>query len=700
MIKKSMIKLGGEIIPTLSAMFKLIDNFSGPAQAIVSASNNVTKAIESASQSADNINVSAANMSSGTAKASQAMNQMNKHVDQGYTKSEELSKAWEEVGTSAQGAGNKIRKVGNECSQAASKASGLTGSLGGLLKKLAGLMAIKQGMSITDNMTNLQARLNNMNDGLQTTYELQQKIFASANRARGVYTGMANAVARLGTLASDAFTSNDEIIAFSELLQKSFTVSGASASEQAAAMTQLSQAMAAGRLQGDEYVSIMENAPAVIQAITKYLGVSKGKLKEMSSEGAITADIIKAAMFASADDINAKFETMPMTFGGIWTRIKNGGLQAFQAVINKVNDLINTDGVQRAINAVVRGFGLAASAVSWLIDVIVNNWPLIESILMIVSTVYLVNMIINIYTMVGALWAAIPPLLAQAVAWLAVYWPVLLVIAIIILAISAIRQFGVSWEEILGFVGGVIGTFATLFYNIFVGMWNFIADFINFFGNCFKDPVSSIKILFLEMAKNIIGLVKTMVQGIEDLINKIPGVSLNISGGLDSVYDDLSAKISSIKDESEWTEFVAKKEYVDYSDGWSKGQEMGENLATTVGDAFGDIGDIMNGFDTPDASAGYDVDWSSFGADGAVPIEGTGNSTGKSVDVDISDENLNYIKDIAEKEYQVVVKQDVLAPNLNVKFGDVRETADVRKLQKELERIMEEEISTNKEGDD
>ena len=464
-------------------------------------------------------------------------------------------------------------------------------------------------------------------------------------------------------------------------------MSGASTSEQAAAMTQLSQAMASGRLQGDEYVSIMENAPAVIQSIAKYLGVTKGELKEMSSDGAITADIIKAAMFASADDINAKFETMPATFSSVWTYIKNGGLQAFQTVMAKLNQLVNTDGVQRGIDAIVRGFSYAASATNWLMDTIISNWPTIQAILMLIATVYLV-------TMIGKLWAAVPPLLAQAIAWLGVYWPILLVIGIIAIAISAARQFGASWEEIIGFIGGIIGVFVTFFYNEFVHMWNTVASFINFFGNVFHNPVASIKILFYDLAASVIGRIKTIAQAIEDLLNKIPFLSdVNLTSGLENIQKNLQDASVKIKSESDWKEYVKQKDFMDYSDGWVAGEKLGNKLASAVGD----ISNVLSGFEAP--TAGFDINWDNIGADGAVPIEGSGKKS-KKVDVDISDENLNYIKDIAEKEYQVIVKQDVLSPNLNVTFGDIHETADIKQLQKELERIIEEEISTSKEGDD
>src|SRR5690606_22944551 len=209
------------------------------------------------------------------------------------------------------------------------------GGLGKFISLAAAIAGAVKGMNIADEYTNTAARLKLINDGLQTQEELQNKIFEAANRSRGSYNEMANAVAKMGLLAKDAFSSNDELIAFTELVQKSFKISGADPSEQAGAMRQLTQAMASGRLQGDELVSIMENAPMIFEAIAKYMGVSKGELKKLSSEGVITADVIKNAMFMAAGDIDKAFAKMPMTFGDIWNKIKNGALKAFDKVIAK-----------------------------------------------------------------------------------------------------------------------------------------------------------------------------------------------------------------------------------------------------------------------------------------------------------------------------------------------------------------------------
>ena len=555
-----------------------------------------------------------------------------------------------------------------------------SGGLGKLLKTLISLAAIKKGIDITDEYSNIAARLNLINDGLQTQEELQNKIFAAANRSRGVYSDMASAVAKMGLLAKDAFTSNDELIAFTELVQKSFKVSGADTSEQQGAMRQLAQAMASGRLQGDELVSIMENAPMLYEAIAKYTGKSKGELKELSSDGYITADIIKNAVFKAAKDINGAFDKMPMTFGDIWNRIKNGALKAFAPVIEKVNKLINTDKFQRFIDRMITGFSLAADAASWLIDAIIRGWDTIGPILAVIAGVWLVSLI-------GKLWAMIPPLIAQAAAWLSVYWPILLVIGIIAVAISAARRFGATWDEIIGFIGGLIGVFATFFYNKFVYMWNVVAAFVNFFGNVFKNPVATIKTLFLDLAVNVIGYIEKIAQGIENLLNKIPGVNVSITDSITKLKDKLAARSSEIKTEADLKTYVQSKEFMDFSEGWTKGSTFGKNLYSNISDKLGSLTDAVNRLGT-----GFDLN--KFGTSNN-PLNVTSKDKLK---VDMSDEDLKYLRDIAEREYIAKFSSATLAPNISISFGDVHETADANKIAGRIRKILQEEIAMAAEG--
>lgn len=562
-------------------------------------------------------------------------------------------------------------------------AGSASSGLGKFLSLTALIAGAVKGMSIADEYTNTSARLSLINDGLQTQEELQDKIFAAADRSRGAYNEMAGAVAKMGLLAKDAFGSNDELIAFTELTQKSFKIGGADTSEQQGAMRQLSQAMASGRLQGDELVSIMENAPMMYEAIAKYTGKSKGELKKMGSEGAITSDIIKNAMFAASDDINKKFGTLPMTFADVWDKIKNGGTKAFSDIMKKVNGLINTDSFQGFMDKMFVGFDLLARAAGWFFDVIIAGWDTIGPILGIIGGVLLIAMITK-------LWAMIPPLVAQAAAWMGVYWPIFLIIGIIAIAISAARQFGASWEQILGFVGGIIGVFASYFYNQFVRIWNVVAAFINFFGNVFNNPVASIKILFYDLANTVLGYIETMAKGIESLINKIPGVEISITSGLSGLRDNLAKASQSVKDESGWKEYVKSKDFMDYSTGYTKGSDIGKSIPGTIGSTF----DKLTG-KGKDKSKGYDM--SQFGSSNK-PIAVKGKGKGGKVDVEMSKEDMEYLRNIAERDYVNKFSTATLAPNVTFNISDIKETADINKIKGTIEKMMREEIAVAAEG--
>lgn len=264
--------------------------------------------------------------------------------------------------------------------------------LGTMIKRaviaLGGTMAIKGLVNMTDEYTSIQARLNLINDGQQTVNELNEKIYASANRSRGVYSDMANIVGKLGVTASKAFNSNDEMIAFSELMTKSFKVAGASAAEQTSAMYQLTQAMAAGRLQGDEFRSILENAPMLAQAIATEMNVSMGKLKELSSEGVITADVIKSALFSSAEQINEQFNNMPVTFSEAVNRMKNVFVEKMAPTFQRISNWINSPQGVQAINTIASALTGIVNILTPILLITLNiatfiqdNWSVIEPII-------------------------------------------------------------------------------------------------------------------------------------------------------------------------------------------------------------------------------------------------------------------------------------------------------------------------------
>ena len=222
----------------------------------------------------------------------------------------------------------------------------------------------------TDQLTQLRARIDLINDGSQSTAEIMDKVFSAANRSRGSFLDMADSVAKLNLLAKDAFTSNDEAIYFVEQLNKQFKIAGAGVQETTSAMYQLTQAMAAGKLQGDEFRSIMENAPMLAQSIAQEMGLSVGQLKEMSSQGLITADIIKNALFASAEETNAKFAEIPMTFQDIGTKLQNDLIAAFQPVMEELGNMTSSDAFMSVLNELAFSFKIVAAAAQVSIAII------------------------------------------------------------------------------------------------------------------------------------------------------------------------------------------------------------------------------------------------------------------------------------------------------------------------------------------
>lgn len=567
------------------------------------------------------------------------------------------------------------QRLKNTGASASNASSGLKKYISAALL-MAGVL---KGIETTDTYVNTQARLKLINDGLQTQAELQNKIFTAANNSRGAYSDMANSIAKLGMLAGDAFHSNDETIKFAELMQKSFKLSGASTQEQSAGMYQLTQAMAAGKLQGDEFRSIMENAPMLAQAIATYTGKSKGELKKMSSEGTITADIIKNALFTAADDINKKFATLPMTFGDYWKFIKNSAIQAFSKVMESINKLINTEGFKQSVDNLITAMYVLGNVVSWIINTTADYWGAIAPILETIGGVLLVTIGMQLKQIAIKAWAAIVP-------WMMANWYIILIVAAIVLVINAMNILGISFRDVISFIGGAIGVFVTYFYNNFVYIWNVVAAFINFFGNVFTHPIASVKALFYDLASTVIGYIANMGKGIEDIINKIPGVKVSITSGLDGLKNKLEKASANIKTEAGLVEYVKSKDFMDYSEGYTKGSKIAESGYDKIAGALGGLTNKLTGKNISD-----------LGTTGnPMTVEGTGN--GGKVDVDMSDEDLQYLRDVAERDYINKFSTATLAPNIQVTFGDVHETADADKLLKRIAKIMQEQLATVGEG--
>ena len=551
-----------------------------------------------------------------------------------------------------------VRKS-NEAQKSAEKVKSSWGRVGSVIKTAMAAFGAKKIIDITDEMTSAKARLKLMNDGKQSDEELQAKIMASAQRSRAGYLDTASAIAKLGLNSGNAFANNDETIAFMEQVNKLFVIGGASAQEQRNAMIQLTQAMASGTLRGEELNSILESGPGIARAIEKYMGIAEGSIKSVAEEGLVTADVVKNALFSAAEDTNAKFNSMPKTFGQVWTQIKNKAVERFDGIMTRINGFLNSDFGTQVINGILLGINMIAAAISWLMNgitwlgnVVVQNWGIIGPILGFVASALVLWGATLIPGLITKLWAMVAPVLAQAAAWAIVNWPILLIAAAIVGIGILLKKLGVSFDQVTGFIGSVIGGLYAFMYNIVAGIYNYWVSFVEFFANCFNHPVYSVKKLFVNLANSVLDLVKSIASAIDAVFGS------NLAGGIESLQGKMQDWLGEMPEGYKVIDKLEMKSIEGYaSKGYDMGQGIGEGISDTVSGLFS-TSDPFGGIDS------FDMAESMSGANlGKVDEVGKINS-----DVNIADEDIKLLKDVAEMRYvqNFVTLQPSIAMNASV----------------------------------
>ena len=499
------------------------------------------------------------------------------------------------------------------------------------------------------------ARLNMMNDGLRDTVGLTNLIYQSAQRARAPYQSMTELVSKMGTLAGSAFNSTQEVVDFSEQVYKQMALSGASTQASNAAMLQLTQAMSSGVLRGEELNSILEQTPVIAQSIASYMGVSVGTMRNLASEGAITAEVVKNAMFSSAEETNQKFAQMPMTWAQVFTSFQNTAIMATQPILNAINFAANN------LDILIPIVGTAGAAFG--IFLLAANWVKICT--------GATNTLANAQKMLRAFMATTwgPPLLA-----------IVLVIGAVYMLVAA---YNALTGESVSATGIIAGTFLSLGAFVINGtvipMMNVFSAFGNFLMNFANDPVAATKILFYDMATTVLGYISNVAHGIENLVNAIPGVEVGITSGIDSLYNQVKSASQTAKDKAGWVEYFKTFDNIDLNTAFHTGYNWGQNLPS-FSSAFTPSTDTFSGYDNIPT---YDQISDLNSAVGNIEKA-----------VNLSEEDLKSLVDVAERRYVNNINLTAQTPVINITGQNIGNTAaDRQNLANAIRDILIEQVA-------
>ena len=563
--------------------------------------------------------------------------------------------------------GDEQQEFNREVQRGASAADDLSNALLGAVGAYVSLQSLGQLANLSDSFAQTNARLNMINDGSQTTEELFDKIAASADRSRASISATADAVAKLSLNAGDAFGSNNETILFAENLNKLFAIAGTKQQSVASATLQLTQALGSGVLRGEEFNAVFEAAPNIMQTVADYLDVPIGKLRQMAADGQITADVVKNALLSATNEINAQFESMPMTWAQVWTGVMNELYYASLPLLEFVNLLANNWSVlEPIVLGVATALGLYTAAL------LIHNGVTAASA-MIKSVHAAAEMMAA-----GATFAATAAqhgfnaaLMACPLTWIIV--AIIAVIAIIYAVIAAINKIQGTTISATGVIMGVLTAAVSVIWNLFLTLLSLIIQnvlvplttawdtFANFFGNIFNDPIATIIRCFEGLANAVLGILQTIARGIDaifgsNLAGAVQGWIDGVSGKADALVEkygngtyeeksnltgQLQDLLADVQSEFSWQT----------SDAYSKGYDWGAGAEDYVGDIFGGglggladqygLGDLMNG-------TGSVPTYDELANGSLGDIAGSAGSIDDSLKV--TNEDLKYLRDIAEQE--------------------------------------------------
>lgn len=594
------------------------------------------------------------NVNSSLADMARAQTDVAKSMQEQKDTLGELASAATKAAEAAQKATTANRDHKKSTDEAKKSADQLTQSLKSLVASYISIQGLKKAVDLSDSLVSMRARLDRMNDGLQTTQELETMIYQSAQRSRDSFTDTMGLVSQLGTMAGDAFSSSKEIVQFAEQLNKQLALSGASGSSAQAAILQLEQGLASGVLRGDELNSVMEQAPALAKSIADYMQVSVGELREMGSQGQITADIVKNALFAAAKDTNAEFEKTPMTWAQVWTVASNTAVRALDPLLTAINWVANNLDV--AIPLVVSlgaAFGVLLIAANWT-NILATATKTAASM----------------QAFYNAVMAANPIALTAAA--------VLVLVAALYGGVAAFNKLTGSSISATGIITGAFTTMGAFALNTFVvPVWNGFAALINFFLNSTDNFGQSFTIMLNDLYISFLQWVQGIAQAFEKLVQKIPviGEHFGFTEGLgfNSYVEQKKNENQNRKNSMGWTDYMKPIENFDLGKSYKAGYNWGANLGKS-----GLMGTSTGQLEIPQA------------ADVKNLLGNIDKNTGKiAKTVDLSDEQIKMLVDVAERKYVNNVNLTSQTPMITVQGQNTGNTEkDARNLADNLRDLL------------
>ena len=666
--------------------------------------NSMAVRIDSIRERIQQIESNPVNM--GTDTANSQLEQLRSQLDRAIQEQNNLNTAMQNMDVSganaaylqlSQTVGNTERYIrdntdeqgrfNQEIQEGVSGAEGLMGTIKRVVGAYVGIQSVGKILNMSDELTQTTSRLDLMNNSFNEingtaneTSELVNMVYAAAQDARGSLDSMASVVARFGNNARDAFGNSEEVVAFADLVQKQMAIAGASTQEAANAELQLSQALGSGVLRGDELNSIFEQAPNLIQNIADYMDVPIGQIRDMAADGEITADIVKAAIFSVADDINAKFDEMPMTWGQIWQSMQNTAVMAFQPVFQRLNGMANSDAFQGFVDGAIEAMATTANIVLNIFDLVgavagfvADHWSIIEPIILGVAAAIIIytaftkgaeiasraaSLATNAWTAAQGAFNAVMSMNPVGLVIIAV----VLLIAIIYAAVAAVNHFAGTSVSATGLICGAFATALAFIGNLFIGtantiigigvtLWNAIANFVNAFALVFNNPVAGIEAIFLSLFNFIVEVIESAAR----MIDAVFGSSL--ADAVAGFQNKVQAKVDAVITENGGSEILKTVEMSDYQfnrfnygDAWNSGYNFGQGIDDKISNFS--LSDIFGKTDIPnpdDYISGFSDAIANSGAGGNLDSIADDTSAIKD-SVDITDEDLKYLRDIAEQE--------------------------------------------------